>query len=577
MLFPLRHLRSWGFPVALPVELYPLAFALLAEAAAWLLHARSPDIWPAVACTAVAAPVAIIVAGRKVGLSALIERIYAAAVALGIGGWICTAVAIGPRSRPVQLTLGVGGVLAAVPWWAHRRRRAKVQVERKLSAWPEISQAIGLTGSRVMSAVVDVWGWKARFALARGQTIADVIARLPAIESALGTHRGAVRAYPTADDLANRFELRVLDRDPHADAISWPGPSISTISEPIEFGPFEDAAPCRVLLLRRHALIGGVSGSGKSGGLNVLMGNLTACDDVVIWAIDLKRGMELRPWASCIARLATTAAEARALLADAVAVLEARAEMLAEAGKRVWEPSAARPALVIIVDEYAELAEAASSAVADADSVARRGRAVAVTLIAATQRPTQKAMGQGALRSQMDVRISFRVRERKDVELILGQGMLAAGWHAHTLNAPGKFLISAPEHDTPRRARCYLVTDDAVADAAAVHAPYRPSLDAVSLAAISQRTRTPPDESAPFGVPVDAASTGEVVVGDRDAPGVTLWTALSLAPPQGTTVPELMAATGMSRPWVYQRLAELARSSQVVQESRGRWRAGSSP
>ena len=103
----------------------------------------------------------------------------------------------------------------------------------------------------------------------------------------------------------------------------------------------------------------------------------------------------------------------------------------------------------------------------DADSIARLGRAVAVNLIAATQRPTQKAMGQGAVRSQMDIRICFRVRERKDVDLILGQGMLAAGWNAHTLNAPGKFLISAPEHDTPRRARAYLVTDEAVADTAA--------------------------------------------------------------------------------------------------------------
>ena len=59
-------------------------------------------------------------------------------------------------------------------------------------------------------------------------------------------------------------------------------------------------------------------------------------------------------------------------------------------------------------------------------SIARRGRAVAVNLVAATQRPTQKAMGQGG-QSQMDVRICFRVRERKDVDLILGQGMLAAG------------------------------------------------------------------------------------------------------------------------------------------------------
>ena len=125
------------------------------------------------------------------------------------------------------------------------------------------------------------------------------------------------------------------------------------------------------------------------------------------------------------------------------------------------------PALMIIIDEYAELADEAPHAMSDTDSIARLGRAVAVTLVAATQRPTQKAMGQGAVRSQMDTRICFRVRERKDVDLVLGQGMLAAGWHAHTLNAPGKFLVSAPEYTTPRRARAYLVTDDDVARTAA--------------------------------------------------------------------------------------------------------------
>jgi len=30
--------------------------------------------------------------------------------------------------------------------------------------------------------------------------------------------------YWTPDDLANRFELRVLNTDPHADAFAWPGP-----------------------------------------------------------------------------------------------------------------------------------------------------------------------------------------------------------------------------------------------------------------------------------------------------------------------------------------------------------------
>ena len=147
------------------------------------------------------------------------------------------------------------------------------------------------------------------------------------------------------------------------------------------------------------------------------------------------------------------------------------------------------PALVIIIDEYAELADDAPDAISDADSIARRGRAVAVTLIAATQRPTQKAMGQGALRSQMDVRMCFRVRERKDVDLVLGQGMLAAGWHAHMLNAPGKFLISAPEHDTPRRARAYLLTDETVSATAAVHAAFRPRLDDESRGAVEAARR----------------------------------------------------------------------------------------
>jgi len=554
-------------------ELAPLGLATVTAASAWVLHVTHPHTWPIIALITAMTTAGVGFAGRWLGLAARIERIYAGVIVTATGSWLAAATAIGPWQPPLPQVLSIAGFVLAVPWWAHRRRRAKVRVERVLAAWPEIAQAVGLAGSRVMSAVVDVWGWRARFALARGQTINDVISRLPAIESGLGTFRGAARVYPTSDDLASRFELRVLTSDPHADAITWPGPSVTSITEPIELGPFEDAAPARVLLLRSHALFGGVSGSGKSGCLNVLMGSLTACADVVIWAIDLKRGMELGPWASCIARLATTSAEARALLADAVAVLEARAAFLAASGQRLWEPSPDLPALVIVIDEYAELVETASDATDDADSIARRGRAVAVTLIAATQRPTQKAMGQGALRSQMDVRICFRVRERRDVDLILGQGMLAAGWHAHTLNAPGKFLISAPEHDTPRRARAYLLTDQAVADAASEHADLRPVLDQVSRLAVDERAQARPDTPAYAACQEHDGDTRRCPDDHRGAPVAILWAALSVARPDGVTVPELMDETGMSRPWVYQRLQTLAQRGQVTQVSRGRWRA----
>ena len=128
-----------------------------------------------------------------------------------------------------------------------------------------------------------------------------------------------------------------------------------------------------------------------------------ACPDVVIWAIDLKKGIELQPWRPCIGRLATTPGEAAALLRDAVAILHACAEQLAAKSQRVWVPTRDMPALVIIIDEYAELADDAPEAIQSADSIARLGRAVAVTMVAATQRPTQKAMGQGAVRSQIGI------------------------------------------------------------------------------------------------------------------------------------------------------------------------------
>ncbi|WP_250904628.1 FtsK/SpoIIIE domain-containing protein [Actinomadura sp. NEAU-AAG7] len=530
-----------------------------------VLHAARPYWWPYLLVVATVAAWVLAMFGDRFGLALRMERFYGAAVVIGAGGWLAAVTGLGIGFSPLPQVLALGGVVLAVPWWVHRRRRAKVRVDRQIAAWPEIAQSIGLAGSRAQSAVADVWGWRARFALARGQTIQDVTAKVPAIESALGTFRGAVRVFPTRDDKANRFELRVLNTDPHADAIPWPGPSVSSIAEPIDLGPFEDATNARVLLLRRHALIGGVAGSGKSGGINVLMGNLSACRDVVIWAIDLKRGMELQPWASCIDRLATTPEQARAMLRDAVTVLEARAEWLTANGRRVWNPAPEYPALVIVVDEYAELADDAPDAASDTDSIARRGRAVAVTLIAATQRPTQKAMGKGAVRSQMDVRVSFRVRERKDVDLILGQGMLNAGWHAHTLNAPGKFLLSAPEHDTPRRGRAYLLTDEVVSEAAQRHEALRPVLDEVSWRALDAAS-TPIRRSVPVP-PVRVTPSRE------EHAESALREALDSAPDEGLPVAHLRMITDMSRPTLYRRLNELVKTGRAVQVGRGRYKA----
>nr|BFE65917.1 hypothetical protein GCM10020063_104430 [Dactylosporangium thailandense] len=534
-------------------ELAPLTVALCLLSGGAVLHARHPDVWPWVLGTAAAAAGLALTTGSPWNIDRAEERVYAAAGTMTAGGWLAAATSRGPMSDPLPMLLFATMLTFAVPWWTHRRRRARVRVDRTIQAWPDIAENIGLAGSRVMSAVVDVWGWRARLHLANGQSVADVVARVPAIESGLGTRPGAVRV--EADPAhAGRFTMRVLAADPHAGAIPWRGPSVQSVADPVELGVFEDAATVRISLLRKHILIGGTTDAGKSGVLNVILGNLAACPDVVLWGVDLKGGMELRPWASCLARLATTPAEAAALLRDGVRVLEARAEAMSRSGSRVWEPTTRTPALVIVVDEYAELVEQAPGAVEAAESIARRGRAVATTLLAANQRPTQKSMGGGALRSQMSVRICLRVRERRDVDLILDKGMLSAGWHAHTLDAPGKFYILGDGHTQPRRARGYLVTDDDVQATATRYADSRPPLDELSERALAE-----PDEVV----------EGEVIT----QPEVTLQMALRDAPSDGLSVPELMHFTGMRRTWIYDRLQQYVQEGRAAQVTRGRWRS----
>jgi DNA segregation ATPase FtsK/SpoIIIE, S-DNA-T family len=493
------------------------------------------------------------------GIDRGIERAYAATVIAVTGGWLAAAIGAGPVTRPLPLVAGIATVILGIPWWFHRRRRAKARVEKTISAWPDVAENAGLAGSEILSVVVDAWGWTARVLLRKGATIAQVISKIPALESNLGLRPGSMRVFPDGKR-ADRFIMRVIETDPHAEPVPWPGPSITSVTNLVDIGLSEDGRPVRVLIARRNVLIGGIAGAGKSGILNVIIATLAACRDVVLWGVDLKGGMELQPWAACLDRLATTPDEATGLFRDAVAFLNRRARDNAANGIRLHEPTPEDPALIIITDEHAELPAEAHEC---ADSIARRGRAVAVNLIAATQRPTQAAMGKGtAVRSQMDIRICLRVRERRDVDLILGQGAVNAGWHAHQLTKPGDFLISDPDHRAPERHRAYLVTDDQVARHAAQCAPIRPALPGTGPDTLED-TSGPPH---PRGRP---APHGD----GRPAPETALWDALTGASPDGVCVADLAAACGRTQRWVYYRLREHALAGRAVQVTRGYWRA----
>ena len=117
-----------------------------------------------------------------------------------------------------------------------------------------------------------------------------------------------------------------------------------------------------------------------------------------------------------------------------------------------------------------------------------------------------------------------------------------------------------------------------MASTANLHADLRPPLDEVSRQAIEEQNRAERAAAAAgeTGEPHGSSPDAEDKHGSADDdPEAILWAALSLAPDEGITVPDLMTATGMSRPWIYLRLRELAERGQVIQVSRGRWRAAS--
>jgi S-DNA-T family DNA segregation ATPase FtsK/SpoIIIE len=224
-------------------ELAPLGIACAVAAFGSYAHAALSSWWPLILAAAGLAAWVLAAFGARFGLPTRLERLYVAVTVLACGTRDVLAAAIGPLAAPLPQALGIGGLVLAVPWWATRRRRAKVRVERTIAVWPDIASHLGLAGSEIMSATVDLWVWRALLRLARGQTITDVMAKIPALESGFGTHRNAVRVYPTPDDLANRCELRILDRDPHAGAIPWRGPSLTSITQLNAPGKFLLSSP----------------------------------------------------------------------------------------------------------------------------------------------------------------------------------------------------------------------------------------------------------------------------------------------------------------------------------------------
>jgi S-DNA-T family DNA segregation ATPase FtsK/SpoIIIE len=462
------------------------------------------------------------------------------------------------------------------------------QTAALLAGWPQTAQAAGLAGATLSQVTTNPFGWTAKLLLRPGQTIADAARQRQALESALDVRPNSVRLEEDPRR-ARQVLLRVVQRDPHAAPIPWPGPTASSIRRPWQLGVWETGDQVAVCLAHQHTLIVGATGSGKSMLLNVVVGELVAARDVVCWGIDFKGGAELGPWRACLGRVATTPADTDQLLQAATAVLESRLAELGRRGLRELAPSPATPALVVVIDEHAELVARCGKPALDAiDSIAKRGRAASVTLILASQRATMGVLGSDILRANLRVRFCLSVEDPGEVALALGLGD-KKGWPPELLDAPGKFYLRARSQglNRPRPARGYLATTAQVQQLAAQHADSSARLDAVSAQAAArhpaahprpdagQPTPTGGDHPDPVPPGPDGWAAGEAADGDPEV--ARLLAVLANGGPGGLTVTELVAATGRQKTWVYDRLADLQQAGLVKHASHGRYRLAQFP
>ncbi len=264
----------------------------------------------------------------------------------------------------------------------------------------------------------------------------------------------------------------------------------------LEIGRRADGRPLHVPWPRcPHILVGGETGSGKSGVCNALIGAAAGIPNLAICGIDLKL-VELSPWANRLTVLAVTPDEADRLLVDVRDLIWHRSRWLRTNGYRRWEDRFG-PWVWLIVDELAELqaldADVLASAVADPDSaqaalrsgrngqqvrtgllgsVARMARFCGVTIVGATQYPSAEVVDQ-QIRTQLGIRVMLRVASGEQVNVILGQGY--ASKVSPTSIGPaergGLWIVGTPDAPRPARGRAHWVSDSDVAArvAATVH------------------------------------------------------------------------------------------------------------
>lgn len=413
------------------------------------------------------------------GLPTLLSWAVIAGLVLGLGA------AGGHRDRPVTGRAVVSTQVAKLTSDIVERALASLGIA-------EINKVMGPRGSGIAfpkPITRDGPGWRADIDLPHGVTVPDIVERREKLASGLRRPLGCVWPESDGTEHAGRLVLWVGDQDmAKAKQPAWPllKKGTADLFQPVPFGTDQRGRPVSIALMFNNLLIGAMPRVGKTFALRVLLLAIALDVRAEMRVFELKGTGDLESLGKVAHHYGSgpddgTVEATLESLREVYKDLEKRAATitrLARENKALVPENKVTPdvagrrdlglhPLVVAVDECQELfshPEFGKEAGELATAIIKRGPAMGVILILATQRPDKASLPTG-VSANVGIRFCLRVMGQTENDMVLGTSMYQNGVRATTFTAKDKgigYLVG--NADDPQLARSAYV-DNPAADA----------------------------------------------------------------------------------------------------------------
>lgn len=350
----------------------------------------------------------------------------------------------------------------------------------------KIDQAIAGKGEKIQfpaPIVRDGDGWRAEVELPWGVTVDMVMERRDKLASGLRRPLGCVWPEPVSDEHPGRLVLWVGDKPMSKQkAPTWPLAKRGRVNlfEPIPFGTDQRGRPVTVTLMFVMMLIGAMPRMGKTFALRALV--LAAALDPMaeLLLFELKGTGDLAMFKPVAHRYASGPGDVSTLddVMDGLRYLhkelERRAKVIsriAESDPKLCPDNKVTPHLsggrdlglhpiFAAIDECQELftsKEHKEEATLLTEAIVKRGPAMGVILVLATQRPDANSLPTG-VSANAGLRFCLRVMGQVENDMVLGTGAYKRGINAAMFTLSDKGIgYLAGEGDDPQIIRTYLL------------------------------------------------------------------------------------------------------------------------